>query len=569
MRSNIGNWTNCIGFLNHIAIFVNGAIIALNRDSWISFLPLHWLPFDPSLLDGHIGTLLVIMFLEHVFECLSSAISYMSPENPIWIEQARSLELRRIQKKQEMNRIKQYLAKEYDDDVVMRKEQEREAAALKVTTKYPKLFSLNPLSLGGLLILPVALSLVGMSPFLYTPLAFMYLSYMQVMKEKKDMRYTLDIITDPEIMDLVVKNQPDYINNPGKELTEWGNKMLQLMWPWIAQWVEQKVKDGIAPVLAKEKPFFIKKMNLVRCTPGPKAPRGIGVSVHDSVKDNNVIMDMDIVWVGEPEFEFQIQTAGPTITLSMTEFTFAAPMRFLCGPLVLGAPPFKTVGASCLKPPFVNFTFKINGLDVTNASAGNMKIAQAIDRAMRKVIAQKLLYPNHLIIKLERSADVNLLKAKTPAGLLYVKLVSGSDLVVMDLIASDPYAMLTVGAVTQQSTVKGATLFPEWNESFDFLVHDKRGQVLEVRLFDQDTFSNDDPMGRVEIKISELKEFQKVTQDYTLEAVETGSLKLEGLDQDVIPEHLAVEKLKDMKHWKLLNAKVVILKQSEHILEVE
>ena len=74
----------------------------------------------------------------------------------------------------------------------------------------------------------------------------------------------------------------------------------------------------------------------------------------------------------------------------------------------------------------------------------------------------------------------------SPEGHLELVLVSGSDLVVRDFVSSDPFCTLQMMDTYFKSRTIFACLNPFWNEKFDFLVYDKKTQIIELTVYDQD-----------------------------------------------------------------------------------
>ncbi|KDP34932.1 hypothetical protein JCGZ_09220 [Jatropha curcas] len=88
-------------------------------------------------------------------------------------------------------------------------------------------------------------------------------------------------------------------------------------------------------------------------------------------------------------------------------------------------------------------------------------------------------------------------------GLLKVKVKSGTNLAIRDMMSSDPYVVLTLGKQTVQTTVMQSNLNPTWNETLMLSVPQDFGPV-KLQVFDHDTFSADDIMGEAELDIQPL-----------------------------------------------------------------
>ncbi|KAK1420323.1 hypothetical protein QVD17_21831 [Tagetes erecta] len=101
-------------------------------------------------------------------------------------------------------------------------------------------------------------------------------------------------------------------------------------------------------------------------------------------------------------------------------------------------------------------------------------------------------------------------------GMIKVNVVSGNDLVIRDVMSSDPYVLLSLGTQSVKTRVIKNNLNPVWNEKLMLSIpHDV--PPLIVNVFDKDKFTNDDFMGEAEIDIRPLVSAAK--------AVENGNAK--------------------------------------------
>ncbi|KAI3824611.1 hypothetical protein L1987_06075 [Smallanthus sonchifolius] len=88
-------------------------------------------------------------------------------------------------------------------------------------------------------------------------------------------------------------------------------------------------------------------------------------------------------------------------------------------------------------------------------------------------------------------------------GLIKVKVVRGTNLVIRDVRSSDPYVMLSLGNQSVKTRVIKNNLNPVWNEKLMLSIPEDV-PPLKVNVFDKDKFSTDDPMGEAEIDIEPL-----------------------------------------------------------------
>ena len=88
-------------------------------------------------------------------------------------------------------------------------------------------------------------------------------------------------------------------------------------------------------------------------------------------------------------------------------------------------------------------------------------------------------------------------------GLIKVNVVRGTNLVVRDMVTSDPYVILALGHQSVKTRVIKNNLNPVWNESLMLSIPDHI-PPLKVLVYDKDTFKADDYMGEAEIDIQPL-----------------------------------------------------------------
>lgn len=97
-------------------------------------------------------------------------------------------------------------------------------------------------------------------------------------------------------------------------------------------------------------------------------------------------------------------------------------------------------------------------------------------------------------------------------GHAHLVILEARDLLALDTKlfgkgTSDPYVKVLVADKREvfKTSVKKKTLEPVWNESCEFEVHpEEQDVVLAFRLFDHDSMSFDDPLGRAELPLREL-----------------------------------------------------------------
>jgi len=111
------------------------------------------------------------------------------------------------------------------------------------------------------------------------------------------------------------------------------------------------------------------------------------------------------------------------------------------------------------------------------------------------------------------------------SGILLIHLIEAKDLIVADIVSSDPYVIFQVGPQKVKSKVIDNTLNPKWDEHLQLCISGL-GETLNCTLYDKD-LKKDDFMGECSVDLSILKsegEAQFVEIALPLKKVKRGSI---------------------------------------------
>lgn len=75
----------------------------------------------------------------------------------------------------------------------------REHVAMKLQTEYASQFGYNPLLLMSVLVSPLVLTALGISPYLYLPGGPLLLSYLKAKQERHDRKSAMGIVDDVNV----------------------------------------------------------------------------------------------------------------------------------------------------------------------------------------------------------------------------------------------------------------------------------------------------------------------------------------------------------------------------------
>ncbi|XP_057789979.1 probable ADP-ribosylation factor GTPase-activating protein AGD11 isoform X2 [Salvia miltiorrhiza] len=96
-------------------------------------------------------------------------------------------------------------------------------------------------------------------------------------------------------------------------------------------------------------------------------------------------------------------------------------------------------------------------------------------------------------------------------GLIKVNIIRGTNLVVRDMVSSDPYVVLSLGNQSMKTRVIKNNINPIWNECLMLSIPEDI-PPLKLHVYDKDTFSTDDFMGDAEIDIEPLLSAARATE---------------------------------------------------------
>ncbi|XP_047332643.1 protein C2-DOMAIN ABA-RELATED 8-like [Impatiens glandulifera] len=102
----------------------------------------------------------------------------------------------------------------------------------------------------------------------------------------------------------------------------------------------------------------------------------------------------------------------------------------------------------------------------------------------------------------------------TTLGLLRIKVLRGINLVVQDIIASDPYVIVTMGNQKVKTRFIHNNCNPQWDEELTLAINDTNLLPIILAVWDKDTLTGDDKMGDAEIDIKPyIKMMMKLLDD--------------------------------------------------------
>ncbi|XP_022257901.1 extended synaptotagmin-2-like, partial [Limulus polyphemus] len=312
---------------------------------------------------------------------------------------------------------------------------------------------------------------------------------------------------------------PTWVYFPDTERAEWLNKIIRQMWPYVGHYVQSLFREKVEPAVRANLPPNLQSFKFEKIVLGDMPPRIGGIKVyHENVARDEIIMDVEILYSGD--CRFSVRAKG--LTAGIKDIQLHGVMRVEMKPLVKQIPLIGGVNVFFLIPPAIDFNMT-NLADILNLPV----LSDILRRNVIGQITALMVFPNKFTISLTEDIPVRLLKFLQPAGVLYIEVLEARKLKNADICsASDPYAIITVGAFKSKTIVITNCNNPVWNHQCEAVVSHVEGLTLDIEVMDEDKDSKDDFLGRISVNISSIITSGKVDTWYTLEEAKTGEIHL-------------------------------------------
>eukprot|EP00066_Takifugu_rubripes_P009399 XP_003976312.2 PREDICTED: extended synaptotagmin-2-A-like isoform X1 [Takifugu rubripes] len=318
---------------------------------------------------------------------------------------------------------------------------------------------------------------------------------------------------------------PPWVHYPDVERTEWLNKTVKQMWPFICQFVDKLFRETIEPAVKGANPH-LSSFCFTKIDMGQKPLRVNGVKVYtENVDKRQIIMDLQISFVGNTEIDVDIKKYY--CRAGIKSIQLHGTLRVVMEPLLGDMPLVGALSVFFLKKPLldINWTGLTNVLDIPGVNG-------LCDNIIQDIICTYLVLPNRISIPLVGESQLAQLRFPVPKGVLRIHFLEAQDLLGKDKFLgglikgkSDPYGVLRFGTELFQSKVIHETVNPKWNEVYEALIYENTGKNLEIELFDEDT-DKDDFLGCLMIDLAQIQQQQKIDEWFSLEDVPQGKLHL-------------------------------------------
>lgn len=298
-------------------------------------------------------------------------------------------------------------------------------------------------------------------------------------------------------------NFPEWISFPVYEQVKWLNKLLNKLWPFVAEAATMVIKESVEPLLEEYRPPGITSLKFSKLSLGNVAPKIEGIRVQ-SLKEGQITMDIDFRWGGDPSIILGVEAAlVASIPIQLKDLQVFTVVRVIFQ-LAEEIPCISAVVVALLSEPKprIDYTLKAVGGSLT-AIPG---ISDMIDDTVNSIVTDMLQWPHRIVVPLGGiPVDTSELELK-PQGKLTLTVVKANDLKNMEMIGkSDPYVVVHIRPLFKVKTkVVENNLNPIWNQTFDLIVEDKETQSLILEVFDQD-IGQDKRLGIAKLPLIDLE----------------------------------------------------------------
>lgn len=504
-RSSLGAWLHCMEVVSVFGVITNCYFLGEVSQDFASLFPAN----ESEFMKTDFGKFVAVIALEHILLGIKVFLLFGIEDEPQHVKEVISCKLVSDEKRKSIHRVQRLFdilrsgtagleqLKQENDSF----EDAKLLAEAKAIKNYPQRFALNPLMFGFLLTFPLVFQYFGISMWFYVPVAAVYLTYVQVEKNRSDYQSALGIVTDADIIKYVVKEMPSWIEDSESQRAEWINMILTKLWPHVSEATDQKMKKILTPTfdkIVKSRGLEnVASLKLDKFVLGEISPKIKSIRVH-STHESTVRMDWELAWAGNPEIVILLGLGDklgiPELPIEVCDFRMSMNLRIELKNLLNSFPCFSSVRLTCMKQPFVDLSCKLGVINLANVGLGNLNVRELIMQVISQSLNEQLLFPN--FYETAMTDNTTLDKVVAPVGLLQLTVIKGVNLQVCDMFTSDPYVVISVNDNEIGKTqVVYETLNPVWNESFDVLVFDKSTQKIQLKIFDWDLVGVHDNMG--------------------------------------------------------------------------
>ncbi|XP_026484937.1 extended synaptotagmin-2 isoform X2 [Vanessa tameamea] len=341
---------------------------------------------------------------------------------------------------------------------------------------------------------------------------------------RRNLAKTAALSSEKDVVLARLDDLPAWVFFPDVERAEWLNRILLQVWPNVNHYARTLLKDSIEPAVAESLANYkLNGFKFERMILGTIAPRVGGVKVYDkNLSRDEIIMDVDLFYAGDCDISFVLQR----IRGGIKDLQIHGMVRVVMKPLITKMPLVGGLQVFFLNNPSIDFNL-VGAADVLDMPG----FSDILRRCIVEQIANMMVLPNKLPIKLSDEIPTVDLRMPEPEGVLRIHLVQAQNLMKKDVSMlgkgkSDPYAIITVGAQQWKTKHIDNNINPRWEYWCEARIMQSLGQTLDIEVFDKDEGNDDDKLGRCSLDISQVVRAGRLDTWQTLQQAKTGKVHL-------------------------------------------
>lgn len=293
------------------------------------------------------------------------------------------------------------------------------------------------------------------------------------------------------------------------------NTVLSSAWTTIANQVQAKIQENLVQSMRREGvEGSISNIALTSIDMGTNSPRIEDLRVLQTRSPHELQVTCKLRWVSSGDagvvLSGNVKPLPVTSHIRLHNFDVELPvwLRLRFNPSLFAAVPLTSLAFAATRRPVLSFDISIDGRRIT----GIFGLKELLEEALQMALKNTIVLPKK--IQNQMAPDVLFHERNASVGKFVLHLHEAIDLPGADYTGlSDPYVKIVLksehkdalegGPQEWRSRTVSQSCNPSWNERVELFVYDEMHDEVEIQVWDEDDWSNDDFLGKVTVKLSE------------------------------------------------------------------
>tara|TARA_B110000240_G_scaffold177195_1_gene205635 strand:+ start:1049 stop:3310 length:2262 start_codon:yes stop_codon:yes gene_type:complete len=323
----------------------------------------------------------------------------------------------------------------------------------------------------------------------------------------------------------IVGDLPEWCKRPEFETVLWLNGVITTLWPhlsagkglsqsphsasliahtrltlsFLPRALSQKIGTALGKIVGKISPLGIslsfrefalgnESLNVLSVR---KASSNFTSSKTTTSGDDEVVLDLDVRWCGDPTVVLDVRVMGLTLQVRLQELQLVGPLRLVLGGFDDRMPCFHLMKIAFVEQPLVDFSLSLVGGDIEMFPG----VKESITEIIAKGLAKAIVWPKYVKVPIANKNGKAGVSQGDARAVLEVTLVKGNNLRnVRAFGKSDPFVTSKVtgsSRTVKKSSVVVGSRNPRWNETFKLIIDDPTTQTVSINVSDYSPFAED------------------------------------------------------------------------------